>query len=162
MTQIVSIEVNFTHLILSSGKHINLSYLALTISQPAYLITRSTSGLDQLGVVAAAIQLPVTVEVDQIHQQLLARRAHEARRVPDPVLASTGRKHSDVTTHDDGLALETTKKDIISINLVYWDTDEVVLFYKIANRLEPGSGQTFVGPDLGSSLFAYRFSQGYS
>ena len=27
-------------------------------------------------------------------------------------------------------------------------------FYKIANRLEPRSGHTYVGPDLGSSLFA--------
>lgn len=60
------------------------------------LITGCAARLQALGVVPATVYLPILVKVDQIHQQLVADGADEARRVPANAVAGTGRKHGDV------------------------------------------------------------------
>lgn len=47
-----------------------------------YLITSGAAWLQPLGVVPAAVDLPVLVEVDEVHQELIAHAAHEAGWVP--------------------------------------------------------------------------------
>lgn len=48
----------------------------------SYLVARRAAGLEALGVVPAAVDLPILVEVDQVDQQLVADAADEAGRVP--------------------------------------------------------------------------------
>lgn len=50
------------------------------------LITARTARLLAVPVVASAVQLAFLPEVDHVHQQLLAGTAHEAGRVPQPVV----------------------------------------------------------------------------
>jgi len=45
------------------------------------------------------------------------------------------------------------KKELDNSTHFSWDTD-LSVFWTVANRLEPRSGPTYVGPDLGASLFA--------
>lgn len=47
-----------------------------------YLITGSAARLQPLGVVSAAVDLPVLVEVDEVHQELVAHAAHKAGWMP--------------------------------------------------------------------------------
>lgn len=47
-----------------------------------YLIAGSAAGLQPLGVVPAAVDLPVLVEVDEVHQELVAHAAHKAGWMP--------------------------------------------------------------------------------
>lgn len=47
-----------------------------------YLITGGAAWLQPLCVVPAAVDLPVLVEVDEVHQELVAHAAHEAGRMP--------------------------------------------------------------------------------
>ncbi|TNN29514.1 hypothetical protein EYF80_060337 [Liparis tanakae] len=58
--------------------------------------TGGAARLQPLGVVPAAVDLPVLVEVDEVHQQLVAGAAHEAGRVPAHAAAGARRKHRDV------------------------------------------------------------------
>lgn len=51
-----------------------------------YLIAGSAARLQPLGVVPAAVDLPFLVEVDEVHQELVARAAHEAGGVPTHVV----------------------------------------------------------------------------
>lgn len=47
-----------------------------------YLITGSAARLQPLGVVPTAVDLPVLVEVDEVHQELVAHAAHKAGWMP--------------------------------------------------------------------------------
>lgn len=47
-----------------------------------YLITGGAARLQPLSMVPAAVDLPVLVEVDEVHQELIAHAAHEAGWVP--------------------------------------------------------------------------------
>lgn len=47
-----------------------------------YLITGGAARLQPLCVVPAAVDLPVLVEVDEVHQELVAHAAHKAGRMP--------------------------------------------------------------------------------
>ncbi|KAK0145946.1 hypothetical protein N1851_015130 [Merluccius polli] len=58
------------------------------------------AGLEPLGVVAPAEDLSLLVEVDEVHQQLAARRALETLRVPAAALAGAAREHRDVPAAD--------------------------------------------------------------
>lgn len=69
------------------------------------LIAGSTARLQALSMVPATVYLPILVKVDQIHQELIADSAYEARRVPANTVASAWRKHSDVSTIDLASAL---------------------------------------------------------
>lgn len=60
--------------------------------------------------VAAAVDLSVLVEVDQVHQQLAAGRALEALGVPAAALTSPTGKHSDISPADLSAALEKINK----------------------------------------------------
>lgn len=64
------------------------------------LIAGCTARLQALSMVPATVYLPILVKVDQIHQELIADSAYEARRVPANAMASAGCKHSDVSTID--------------------------------------------------------------
>lgn len=55
--------------------------------------------------VAAAVELPVLVEVDEVDQQLLADGAREAGGVPHPRGASSRCSHTDVPAQDSVPAL---------------------------------------------------------
>lgn len=60
------------------------------------LVAGCAARLQALGVVPATVYLPILVEVDQVHQQLVADSAYEARWVPANTVAGARRKHSDV------------------------------------------------------------------
>lgn len=55
----------------------------------SHLVAASAARLLAVSVVAATEQLPLLPEVDHVHQQLAAGAAHEAGRVPQPVVAGT-------------------------------------------------------------------------
>lgn len=63
-----------------------------------YLIAGSAAWLQPLGVVPAAVDLSILVEINEVHQQLVAHAAHEARRVPTHTVTCPGCEHSDVST----------------------------------------------------------------
>ena len=56
----------------------------------SHLITRRASWFEKLSVVSPAEDLAILVEIDQIHQQLLTRGAHEACWVPAGARPSSG------------------------------------------------------------------------
>lgn len=60
------------------------------------LIAGCAARLQALGVVPATVDLPILVKVDQIHQQLVADGAYEARGVPANPVAGARCKHGDV------------------------------------------------------------------
>lgn len=60
------------------------------------LVTGCTARLQALGVVPAAVDLAVLVEVDQVHQELVADGAYEAGGVPANPVAGARREHGDV------------------------------------------------------------------
>lgn len=47
-----------------------------------YLITGCAARLEPLSVVPATVDLPILVEVDEVHQELVAHAAHEAGWMP--------------------------------------------------------------------------------
>ena len=53
------------------------------------LVTGCAAWLQALGMVSATVYLPILVEVDQIHQELIADSAYEAGWVPANTMAST-------------------------------------------------------------------------
>lgn len=61
-----------------------------------YLVTGRAAWLQPLGVVPAAENLSVLVEVDEVHQELLAQAAHKAGRVPAHSVTRSGYEHSNV------------------------------------------------------------------
>lgn len=52
-----------------------------------YLIAGGAPRLQPLGVVSTAVDLPVLVEVDEVHQELVAHAAHEAGWMPTHAVA---------------------------------------------------------------------------
>lgn len=76
------------------------SVCRVVVSARLYLVAGRASWLQSLSMVAAAVDLPVLVEVDEVYQELFACAAHEAGRVPTNAVAGSGCKYSDVTTVD--------------------------------------------------------------
>ena len=72
--------------------------------RPAHLVTAGAARPDDLGVVTLAVQVLVVVAVGQVHQQLFARAAHEAGRVPVAALAHFGGRHHQLPAVDLALA----------------------------------------------------------
>lgn len=70
-----------------------------------HLVAGLAAGLLPLGVVSAAVDLAVLVEVDQVDQQLPAGNALETLRVPAAAVTRPAGKHSDVSTADLSAAL---------------------------------------------------------
>lgn len=66
----------------------------------AHLVAGGAAGLQPLGVVPPAVDLALLVEVDEIHQQLVARAAHEAAGVPAHAVARPRRKDRHVAAVD--------------------------------------------------------------
>jgi len=68
----------------------------------SHLVAGRASRLEQLRVVPATVDLPVLVEVDEIHQQLAAGGAGEAGRVPARTGTGTrpGHKHRHLSAVD--------------------------------------------------------------
>lgn len=54
----------------------------------SHLIAGGAAWLQSLGVMPAAVDLPVLVKVDEVHQELVAQAAHEAGRVPTHAVTS--------------------------------------------------------------------------
>lgn len=71
-----------------------------------HLVTGLAAGLQPFGVVPAAVDLPVLVEIDQIHQQLAAGDTLETLGVPAASLTRPAGKHSYVSTADLPATLE--------------------------------------------------------
>jgi len=57
-------------------------------------------------VVATAVEVPVPLEVDEVHQQLLADAAHKAARMPAQLGAQPLGENHDVTARQRLLALK--------------------------------------------------------
>lgn len=64
----------------------------------AHLIAGAAAGLQSLGVVPSTVELAILVEVDEIHQHVLAHAAHEAIWVPPFSVTRPGGKHHDVAS----------------------------------------------------------------
>lgn len=62
-----------------------------------YLVAGGAARLQPLGVVPAAEDLAILVEVDEVHQQFAAGAADEAGRVPAHGVTRPRRKYGDVT-----------------------------------------------------------------
>jgi hypothetical protein len=71
-----------------------------------HLVAGRTSRLQRLGVVPSAIQLPLSIEVDEIHKQLLTDATREARRMPTGVWSCSRREHTYITARQSLLALQ--------------------------------------------------------
>lgn len=65
-----------------------------------HLVAGLAARAQALGVVAAAVDLARVVEVDEVHQQLPARGAHKALRVPAGAQACAAGEHGDVSASD--------------------------------------------------------------
>jgi len=61
-----------------------------------HLIAGRAAGLEGLGVVAAAVHASIPVEVDEVHEELAADAAGEARRMPAGIWAQSRGEHGDV------------------------------------------------------------------
>ena len=73
---------------------------------PFHLITGRAARLCGLCMVSTAVEFAVLVEVDEIHQQLLADGACEAGGVPDSGRACSRGGNADVSTQDSIPALQ--------------------------------------------------------
>lgn len=62
------------------------------------LVASGAAGLERLGVVSAAVEPAVPIEVDEVHEELPADGAGEAARVPAVVRAGTGRQDGHVAS----------------------------------------------------------------
>lgn len=71
-----------------------------------YLITGGAARLQPLGVVPPAVDLPVLVEVDEVHQELAAHAAHKAGWMPTHGVTCPRRKYSNVAAVYLAAALE--------------------------------------------------------
>lgn len=80
----------------SSATHKRWSVCSQVASTCIYLVAGRAARLQSLGVVTAAVDLPVLVEVDEVHLELLARAAHEAGGVPTHTVAGSRCEHGDV------------------------------------------------------------------
>lgn len=76
----------------------------------AHLIAGGAAGLQPLSVVPAAVDLPILVEVDEVHQQLLAHAADEAGGVPAHAVTRPRGEHRDVAAVYLASALEGEKE----------------------------------------------------
>lgn len=74
--------------------------------QDSHLVAGLAAGLEPLGVVPAAVDLSLLVEVDQVDQQLAAGGALETLRVPTAAVSSPVGKHCYVSTADLSATLE--------------------------------------------------------
>lgn len=72
----------------------------------SHLVAGLAARLQPFGVVPAAVDLPVLVEVDEVDQQLAAGRALETLGVPAAAVSGPTGKHCDVSTADLPAALE--------------------------------------------------------
>lgn len=75
-------------------------------AQLTHLVAGRTSRLQRLGVVPSAIQLPLSIEVDEIHKQLLTDATREARRMPAGVRSCSRCEHAYITARQSLLALQ--------------------------------------------------------
>ena len=62
-------------------------------STKSHLITSAAARLQSLGVVSAAIDVSILVEVDEVDEQLSARVTHEAGGMPTDTVSRARRKH---------------------------------------------------------------------
>jgi len=69
------------------------------------LVASAASGLQGLGVVAAAVEPAVSPEVDEIYQQLTAHAADEAGGMPESGGSSAARRHGHLGGRDRAAAL---------------------------------------------------------
>lgn len=76
----------------------------------AHLIAGGAAGLQPLSVVPSAVDLPILVEVDEVHQQLLAHAADEAGGVPAHAVTRPRGEHGDVAAVYLASALEGEKE----------------------------------------------------
>lgn len=85
-----------------------------------YLIAGSAARFQPLGVVPAAVDLSILVEVNEVHQELIAHAAHKAGRVPTHTMTRTGCKYSNVTTIYLASTLKMKKKENMFKNYHYF------------------------------------------
>lgn len=71
-----------------------------------HLVAGRTSRFQRLGVVPSAIQLPLSIEVDEIHKQLFADATCEARRMPAGVRSCSRCEHTYITARQSLIALQ--------------------------------------------------------
>lgn len=82
-----------------------------------HLVAGRTSRLQRLGVVPTAIQFPLSVEVDEIHKQLLTDATREARRMPAGVWSCSRREHTYITVRQSLLALQHSRPIMLLFSL---------------------------------------------
>ena len=92
MAQLGAVDI-FTYTYLVTGGAAWLERLGVVPAtvDVAYLVTGGAAWLERLGVVTPAVDVVVLVEVDEVDEELLARDADEAGRVPAQVFVHLGR-----------------------------------------------------------------------
>lgn len=63
-----------------------------------YLVACRTAWFQSLGVMSPAVDFALVVEVNEVHQELVTRAAHEAPRVPAHAVPRPRRKNGDVAS----------------------------------------------------------------
>lgn len=98
--QISAVYIRQPWLIITYKIHTNVKRFMSCNSRVrvSHLITGRTSRFESLSMVATTEDLPVLVEVDKIHQQLVTHAAHKALWVPAHPVARTWRKDGNVTS----------------------------------------------------------------
>lgn len=87
------------HVWLSAGPALALpAFHSLPWAERHHLITGLAAWAQAFGMVTTTVDLASMVEVDEVHQQLLARGAHKALGVPAGTQACSAGKHCDVPT----------------------------------------------------------------
>ena len=71
-----------------------------------HLVARWAPRLQSLSMMPSTVQLPLSIEVDEIYQQLLTDATREAGRMPAGVGPCSRREHTDVTTWQSLFALQ--------------------------------------------------------
>lgn len=83
-----------------------------------YLVTSGTARSQQLCMMAATVEMPIVVKVDEVYQGLTTGLASETGSVPAALLTSSGRKHSILSWIQQLLALPKQRPWALNLNLL--------------------------------------------
>lgn len=83
-----------------------------------YLVTSGTARSQQLCMMAATVEMPIVVKVDEVYQGLTTGLASKTGSVPAALLTSPGRKHSILSWIQQLLALPKQRPWALNLNLL--------------------------------------------
>jgi hypothetical protein len=93
------------------SKNFLINWVTISFSRKApitYFVAGRAPRLQGLGMMPSTVQLSFSIEVDEIHKQLLTDATREARRMPASVGPGSRRENADIATRQSLLALQHT------------------------------------------------------